>query len=105
MNDPNTHKDEQTLPIAEFIGIVVQDDMSSALELRVNIEGQDLPILLPLSALPNIGETNQAVAEELRKIQKSLEDISGALPHSGVIANEVFLLIDSAFQLPRRETG
>ncbi|MCY4589828.1 MAG: hypothetical protein OXE86_04520 [Alphaproteobacteria bacterium] len=105
MSEPRAHRDVQTIPTAEIIRVLERSNGSSALELRVNIEGRDLPILLPLDALASFGVTDQAAAAELREVRKTLSRIEGAVPLSDEIAVSLFAMIDANYRLPKRETG
>ena len=60
---------------ASIVGLVDQIDGTSALELRVNIEGRDLPILLSIDALANHGLSDQAVADQLQTIREEIEKL------------------------------
>ncbi|MDE0212133.1 MAG: hypothetical protein OXJ64_19915 [Boseongicola sp.] len=70
-----TEQKQPAIPTAQVSRLVAQKCGSAALELLVNIEGRDLPILLPVDALPNLAPTDQAEAETLEKIADNLEAI------------------------------
>ena len=56
-----------------------KDEKSQALELQVNIEGQDHDILLPLDALNDYGLLGPAAVAELRGIREALGDLVRAV--------------------------
>ena len=70
-----------TKPPKAIVTNVLADSQGSlsALELQVNIEGQDHKVLLPLSVLDNHGIGDQAVVNELRKIRASVDSVGGAI--------------------------
>ena len=59
--------------LAEITGVMERADNTLVLELRVNIEGQDLPILLSLDALANHGIAGPAAAAPLQRIADASE--------------------------------
>ena len=52
-----------------------KDGKSQALELQVNIEGQDHAVLLALDALNDYGLSGPAAVKELRGIRLALESL------------------------------
>jgi len=64
-----------TYPEAKIIGAFVQSDNTLLLELQVNIEGQDLPISLPLNAFSNLASTNPEVVEAIRDLKGMIYDL------------------------------
>ena len=57
-----------------------KDEKSQALELQVNIEGQDHDILLPLDALNDYGLLGPAAVAELRGIRQALQALCNIVP-------------------------
>lgn len=76
------------LPMAEIVEISDLPTGLPALELRVNIEGQDHRFWLGLDALEDFGVKDQAaakalpqIAENLDRIEERLEQILNAIPN------------------------
>lgn len=74
------HPSAAEMPKAEIVSVNQGNGSSSTLELRVNIEGQDRGVLLPLDALEGHGLSGPAAVEELRRIRVALERLVERLP-------------------------
>ena len=82
MADKITEAPIAELPEAEITDLLTLPDNSEALELRVNIAGQDQQIVLRLDALTNHVSSDQVVAKQLQKIaecQSSLVKLTRGL--------------------------
>jgi len=74
------YPDESPIPEAKVLRIIRGSPKESpALELQVKIGGRDRKILLRLDALEEFGLSGPAAVEELRKIRRSLDDLTGGL--------------------------
>ena len=51
------------------------------------------------------GSFPDPTASELREIRKQLSEIGRSVPLSGEIANDLFVLLEANYDLPKRERG
>ena len=94
--------DSRPLPKAKIVQLN-QSGSTPSLELRVNIEGQDHAILLPLDALTSYELSGPAVATALQTIQHRLSEIDRNMPVSGEIANLLFAILEARYDLPKKQ--
>ena len=104
MSQSVLHKDAEAIPTATITG-VNRTGSRPSLELRVNVEGRDHDIWLPLDALASFGATDREAAAGLREILRSLSRLEENLPLAGEIAANLFQILDATYDLPKKGTG
>ena len=96
-----THADPAEPPVAKIVKILDEPGGQRALELQVNIGGQDQRVLLSLGALEDHGLSGPAAVEALRGVAQAvdyhrewMEHIVNAIPNEDALNGYIDRLAD-----------